>query len=371
MKKSSINWTVKQFVKMVDKGTISFDYPIQREGSQWDELQKSLLIHSLAEDYPVPALYSIVNKEEVNGKETNVYYILDGKQRLTNISGFIKGEYFLHEDTPPAYIDGKKYELAERMFEELEEEVQDAIIDFSLQIYKMDEITDEQIEDLFYRLNNGTPLSKQQKAKAQMGTEWAKKIQGLVKHEVMLPAEEGGKASFTALQRKKADHETALLQTMMLLDENHEWESISSNHVADYAQTFRNNTEKDSVVEKVLTALDYINVAFEEKEAVLLRKVNFPMTLLTALKAIELQVHPMRFSDWRHEFKQALKGKSEIKTDYKRHGGAGSVKKAKTLGRVEAMVSHLEEYFKANSPLAVSDSKIDEVKQEEESVQTA
>jgi hypothetical protein len=358
MKKSSINWNVKQFVKMVDKGTISFDYPIQREGSQWDRLQKSLLIHSLAGDYPVPALYSITEDIEIEGKKKKLYYILDGKQRLTNIQSFVRGEYFLHEDTPNAIIDDEEYELRERTFSELDEVVQDAINSFSLQIYKMDEITDEEIEDLFFRLNNGTPLSKQQKAKAKMGTEWATKIQGLVKHEMIQE-----KSKFTPLQIKKADNETAILQTMMLIDENHELKSISSNDVFNYSQTFKGNDGKEELVEKVKKAMDYINLAFEDKEAVLLKKVHFPMTMMTALHAMENDILPIRFSDWREEFKKSLKGKADsMPTNYKRFGGAGSVKREKTLGRVDEMKKHFDEYLKIDS----SKSRTDELKEAQE-----
>lgn len=360
MKKSSINWTVKQFVKMTEKGTVSFDYPIQREGEQWDLLQKSLLIHSLSEDFPVPALYSIVEEEElVEGKKpVNVYKILDGKQRLTNIAGFINGDYFLHEETPSAEIDGQEYELALKTFDKLDEVVQDAILSFSLQIYKMDEITDEQIEDLFFRLNNGTPLSKQQKAKAKMGTEWAEKIQGLIKHDLITK-----KSSFTALQIRKADHETAILQTMMLLDKNYMWKNISSNEVFDYSQTFKGDTDKDALVTKLADVMTYLDQAFETEEKTLLKKVHFPMTLLTAIKAMEMGVSPKRFSDWREDFKTAIKSKHKkddvfIATDYKKYGGAGSVKKEKVNGRIDAMQEHLEEYFK-QFPMYNVESKLD------------
>lgn len=350
MKKSSINWTVKQFTKMMDKGTISFDYPIQRAGSQWDLLQKSLLIHSIAGDYPIPALYSIVQEEEINGKKANVYYILDGKQRLTNIRDFVRNEYMLHIDTPSVVIDDEEYDLvvrnekgepiAGKTFDELDKEVRDEIESFSLQIYRLDEITDEQIEELFFRLNNGTPLSKQQKAKAKMGTKWASRIKELVNHELMKE-----KASFTELQIKKADDETAILQTMMLLDKDYELRSISSNDVFAYAQTFKGNDDKVEIVNQIKDAMEYLNIAFADKESVLLKKVHFPMTLLTALRARDLEIHPLRFSDWTDEFKRALKNKSDLKTDYKRYGGAGSVKKEKALGRVSEMQKHMETYF--------------------------
>lgn len=361
MKSLDIKWTVKKFRQELKRGNVDFNYPIQRKGGQWDLLQKSLLIHTLAGGYPLPAFYSIAERveEEVNGKikKRTVYRILDGKQRFTNIDSFMIGDYPLHEDTPDVIIDDEKFELAGKFYGDLPREVIDEIENFQLLAYKLEDATDEQIEDVFFRLNNGSPLSKQQKAKSKMGTVWAGKIKSLVEHPLMLE-----KASFTALQLRKADDETAVLQTMMLIDDNYEVRSISSNDVFDYAQTFKGQDDKDVLVDKVKNAMDYLDKAFEGKENVLLKKVHFPMTIITAITAMEMGVHPTKFSDWKEEFKKALKLKSDIKTNYKSYGGAGSVKKPKAEGRINEMKKHLEKYLgQAKAPaeevLEVIDAK--------------
>lgn len=333
MKKSAVSWSVKQYNKMFAKGTIAFDYPIQRAGEQWDLWQKSDLIHSLADDYPVPPLYSI--------KEEDIYKILDGKQRLTNIIDFVNDKYALHVDTEPVTIDGKEYQLAEMLFSELHEEVQDNIKDYMLTNYKLDEATDEEIEKMFLKLNNGTPLSKQQKSKSHMGTEWAKKLKGIMEHSFIT-----NKSAFSAGQIRKADDETAFIQTMMLLDESHELKSISSNHVYDYTKTFKEDEEnKIALADKLVEVMDYLDQAFEEKEKVLSKKVNFPMLLLTGKLAIEKGITVIEFKNWTEEFKLALKGKSEIETNYTEFSGAGSVKKDRALGRLREMQKHFEEFF--------------------------
>jgi hypothetical protein len=145
---------------------------------------------------------------------------------------------------------------------------------------------------------------------------------------------------------------------MMLIDEQYDWENISSNEVFDYSKTFKGNDDKLSLVETVKTAMDYLNLAFEGKDTLLLKKVHFPMTILTALKALELEVHPMTFSDWREEFKLAYKEKSDIKTKYKHFCGAGSVKKDRTLGRITEMQAHMEAYVATRKPVT---SKLDEL----------
>ncbi|MCY7947954.1 DUF262 domain-containing protein [Bacillus atrophaeus] len=373
MRKARVEPTLRGFLKDLDNNLVSFEYPIQRKGEQWDPEQKSTFIHSLAGDYPVPPLYAIEEEREIeiNGKKkkVNVLFILDGKQRSTNVNDFINLKYPLHDELEDVEIYGEKYQLAKKWFNELDPVVQDAILDFKLDIVKLENATDEEIEEIFFRLNNGTPLSKQQKAKAKMGSEWAEKIQSLVNHEFMKE-----KASFTKLQLRRADDETAIIQTMMLIDNEYDWKSLASNEVFDYSQTFRGNTSKFAIVEKIKNTMDYLNKSFDEKEKVLLKKVHFPMVMLTAMRAMEMGIHPARFSDWIAEFKKAFKGKkAEFFTKYKMYTGDGSIKEPKVKGRIEEMRKHLETYFakyekgfKADDITAGEVEKNKEEKQEKE-----
>ena len=70
MIKTTLNWTVKNLKSMYDgKNTLQMDHVIQRQSGQWegDRLKKSLLIHSLLANYPVPPVYCL--KEEVKEKK--------------------------------------------------------------------------------------------------------------------------------------------------------------------------------------------------------------------------------------------------------------------------------------------------------------
>ena len=48
MIKTTLNWNIKNLMNMYNfKETLDFDHPIQRQSSQWSNLQQSLLVHSL------------------------------------------------------------------------------------------------------------------------------------------------------------------------------------------------------------------------------------------------------------------------------------------------------------------------------------
>ena len=58
MNKTKLSWTVANIDKMSEeKKVLSFEHPIQRKSEQWSDRQKSLLIHSMLANYPVPNIY--------------------------------------------------------------------------------------------------------------------------------------------------------------------------------------------------------------------------------------------------------------------------------------------------------------------------
>lgn len=58
MIKGKQNWTVSNIKKMYEsKQVLSFSHPIQRQSELWNNMQKSLLIHSMLANYPIPNIY--------------------------------------------------------------------------------------------------------------------------------------------------------------------------------------------------------------------------------------------------------------------------------------------------------------------------
>lgn len=156
LNKANISWTAKQISTMVTNKTIVFDNAIQR-GLVWTNDKKSLLIDSMIQGYPIPPFFA-------KKKETGVYDMLDGKQRMNAVADYISGKFELcnlEEITYKDYSGSEKIiDINGKKFADLPEEFQDEIMHYSFLIYYFDEgITDEEVNELFYRLNNGKPLS--------------------------------------------------------------------------------------------------------------------------------------------------------------------------------------------------------------------
>ena len=154
LKRANIDWNGKKLVNLVQKGVITFDNAIQRSYI-WDVKRKSLLIHSMLVGYPIPPFYSAKNEEG--------YDILDGKQRINTIVDFINGKFEL-TDVPEIEVENENgtkemVDINTLHFDELEDTLRDEILSYTFIVHYFDGITEDEIAEMFFRLNNGKPLS--------------------------------------------------------------------------------------------------------------------------------------------------------------------------------------------------------------------
>ena len=157
---SSITWTCKQIVKMIDKETISFKNVVQRS-FVWEKHRMSELIWSIIMGYPIPPIYA--ERGESANDKVKIYDVMDGQQRNTTIYKYLKDEFALTELKPIPYLDEKGNEctvdISGKKFSELEEELQDIIKDATITVKYFDNLEQYQKAEMFRRLNNGKPLS--------------------------------------------------------------------------------------------------------------------------------------------------------------------------------------------------------------------
>lgn len=343
MIRTTLNWTVKNLKTMHDeKATLSFNHPIQRQSAQWSNEQQSLLIHSMLDNYPVPAVY--IHKTEsiemdTKGRHHYGYSVLDGKQRMTTVFSYIDGEFALAEDTPDVTIEGSVYEIAGKFFDDLDEDVRQEILRFKFNIQAFEEVTDETIEEIFFRLNNSTPLTKPQKAKPLMGVN-----NSIFINEILESRFFKEKCNFTKRQLTQSADLCTLLQGMMLLDNkyrNYDFPNISDDEAMVYSKWINGNypDECRCRIKKIVAFLDNLFYIKEKN----LRKINIPILFLMADKALALSITGTNFRRWYNNFFE------NHKDEYNQYCSSGSIKKEKTIGRIEVMEKYFDDYFRGET----------------------
>lgn len=352
MNKTKLSWTVANIDKMSEeKKVLSFEHPIQRKSEQWSDRQKSLLIHSMLANYPVPNIYVLrEDSQELDEKNKPIfnYFVMDGKQRLTSVLSYIWGEFPLDENIPSITIEDVEYQIAGKYFCDLEEPVQYEIKRYKFEIIAFEECSNREIEEIFFRLNNSTPLTKSQVAKAKVGVEIAELINELLTTKFFTTS-----CNFSKAQLKASDDQKVLIQGMMLLDTNNvsdfELKDFSENSILEYSESIREKYS-DKQCNILKSAIQYLTDAFPEKNKQL-RKISIPMLVYLADAAMDKEIKPMYFRQWYEYFTQ----EDELMEVYKTFCSSGSTKLEKIKGRLAIMTKSFCLYHEIEIPEELKD----------------
>lgn len=129
--------------------------PDYQRPSVWTKNQKQLLIDSILHDYDIPKIY-------LHQTSKDKYDVVDGQQRIRTIWSFYDDEFALAKDADN--VNG--YVVANKKYSELDPEVSDIIDTYNLDLVILDNKTEEEIREMFLRLQNGTSLKAQEKRNA-------------------------------------------------------------------------------------------------------------------------------------------------------------------------------------------------------------
>lgn len=263
LKRMNINWNARQLVKMCMNGSITFDNAIQR-GYVWDIKRKSLLIESMILGYPVPAFYA-------RRDESKVFDMLDGKQRSSAICGYLNNEYAL---------EGVSEEYEGKYFNELPEEVQDDIISYSLTVYYFEDITDEEVNEMFYRLNNGKALTAIELTRVKAKS--FDMIKELSKHEIFTDA-------LKESQINKYTNEDIVIKALIML--NCEKPSLKNDFIRPYIIETEITEAMAEEVKTALTRLKYVHDALMGKGYLKQAKKLYIRTHLISFVPLALETY--------------------------------------------------------------------------------
>ena len=131
----------------------------------WTRKQKQLLIDSILREYDIPKMYW----REVERDDGVKFEVIDGQQRLRTIWEFRDNDYPLARDADP--IDGAQ--IAGLRYADLDTDQTIAFDSYNVDVVIITEAieTDEEdeVRDMFLRLQNGTTLKAQEKRNAMPG----------------------------------------------------------------------------------------------------------------------------------------------------------------------------------------------------------
>jgi hypothetical protein len=157
VKTSKKPWPLKSTYGI--KARINTNPDFQRP-AVWSKSQKQLLVDTILRDYDIPKLYW-----RKTGSKPDRYDVVDGQQRLRAVWEYFDGTFALPRDADP--IDGEV--VKGLTYEELPDELRVRFDVYGLDVVVLEDADEDEVREMFLRLQNGTSLKAQEKRNAYPG----------------------------------------------------------------------------------------------------------------------------------------------------------------------------------------------------------
>lgn len=330
---SEINLTVRAYVEKIEDNEIIFDIDIQRPYVWKSVEQKSALIQSLIINDIIPPF--IFNKVEGN------YETIDSKQRSLTIYKFLNDEFALKDVMPIDVIndDGELEELDVNgmKFSELPECVQNAVKEYNLSIWYLDEADQEQVARNFCNLNNGKVINaatlNRVKAKSK------DQIKRIGEHKVFKEA-----LSKTALNGHV--NEDLVIKAHAVLYSNEP--EFDTKWIRPYMRTADITTEQEKELYDVFTRIVNVHDLIEDKKVAkrIYTRTHMASIVPVIAQSIKDEKTDEETMKWFVSFFSGKKS-ATVSSVYNSAAGSGSGKKDSVQKRVSELKNSYNNYFKS------------------------
>ena len=339
---SSITWTYKQVVKMIEKETISFSNVVQRS-FVWTKQQMSELIWSVIVGYPVPPIYCV--RGTTDNEKIKHFDCLDGRQRCTTMYMFLNDGFALTKLKPIPYLDDEGNEqsidISGLKYSELDEELQDIIKDATITVKYFDDLPQSKRSEMFRRMNNGRALSAKARSLAS-----AVDIEGLLNigsHELF-------NQMLTEKSRESKNHAIIVLKAHTMLYKDIQDISFASK---DFNPMIENTEIGNTEKLELSRVFDYIVNVHEEltenKEKDVAKKLYTETHLVSLIpfvqQSMNSNINESMFAEWLISFFKT-ENDSDVYTQYMEATSQGVARNASIVARHNALNKSYTEFFK-------------------------
>ena len=339
---SSITWTYKQVVKMIEKETISFSNVVQRS-FVWTKQQMSELIWSIIVGYPVPPIYCV--RGTTDNEKVKHFDCLDGRQRCTTMYMFLNDGFALTQLKPIPYLDEdgieQSIDISGLKYSELDEELQDIIKDATITVKYFDNLEQSKRAEMFRRMNNGRALSAKARSLAS-----AVDIEGLLNvgsHELF-------NQMLTEKSRENKNQAVIVLKAHTMLYKDIQDISFASKDFNPMIENTQiSNTEKlelSRVFDYILNVHEELKENHEKDVAKKIFTETHMISLVPYIKrSMENNINEAMFAEYLINFFKT-ENDSETYSAYMEACSNGIARNASIVARHNALGKSYEEFFK-------------------------
>lgn len=187
-KSKTIN--IQKMDEMLADRSIRVDHPDQRLAEQWVAEYRDNLVADVLWDNPISQI--ILCEQKVNALAPT-YWLIDGKQRSTNLVKFRRGLFKIGSKVDRPFIEYvhvgendeptiETFDVRKKYYKDLPKELQRRFDGYELRAEMYLDCTDDDIDYHIRRYNRVKPMTAAQKGILYLGTETSKVVKRLAQH---------------------------------------------------------------------------------------------------------------------------------------------------------------------------------------------
>ena len=301
----------------------------------WGAEKASLFVHTvLSNGYTYPIIVSDGDTDDIK--------LLDGVQRITTMRKYINNEFRLDVNTPDVELENELVEVAKLYFKQLPTTLQDMILDYSFDLVYAKNATDEEIGDLFYKLNLAEPITKITLIRALAGAEVASYLQQFENKPFFAE-----RVMVSSSAKKTHGLTESVMQSLSAFTMRNS--NLSTKDLKGFALDMKNNPIDSDITDSFMETINFMEEVFPDVEVEdgekpytydYLKKANIPLVVLASKLALHNGVDPVDMFDFCEKF---FNGKLPQSSSFKSYSSSGTATKANLRKRFGFLLSAMQD----------------------------
>jgi Protein of unknown function DUF262/HNH endonuclease len=283
MKTNTKNFAANSVYGLKDRINTNPDY---QRPAVWAKSQKQLLMDTILRGYDIPKLYW----KKVSDKPER-YDVVDGQQRIRTLWEFFNNQFSLATNSDD--IDGEK--VSGFYYADLPVDLRISLDSYQLHIVIIEDADEDEVREMFLRLQNGTSLKAQEKRNAMTG-----QMRDAIKKLATMPF--WLKAKFGS-ERFNYDQVSAQLMAIELFGGPTNIKNTELNKMYENNRVFDLN---GSTMKSVVRKLNEMDAIFLDKSPVLEKQtvIAFYIIITTLIEKYNFSSIKENLQKWLIDFEQ-------------------------------------------------------------------
>jgi hypothetical protein len=350
-KTKNTSYSIEAICKKLNKHRLRDDHPLQRKSGQWNLITKSELISDILQG---KSFTQIIISEELK-MNVVMYWLIDGKQRCTNIDDFLhdgfaiskkvqvynleyqtdkldeNGNVVLNEDGFPI-PEMKTFDIRGKKFSQLPEELQDKFKEYQVPVMLNMNCTKKDIAYDIARFNRCRPMTVSQNGWTGIDEVFAEYIDNILKMEFF--KSDCNKSNYTDTNDKNGALRRMIVESIML-----------SYYTDDVNRDFRKMCEylsenaSESIFIDFYTLMERISSITTEDTSEIFNTKNSPIWFALFNEFSSYNASDEKFGEFIIEFTNTLHSK---KIDNVSFDEIDENKHTKNISGIMAKLNHLK-----------------------------